>query len=586
MKMKRLCYLMLAASSLTLTGFSTQVIAGGDLPGTSSSAVPQGQLGYVYVDPYKFSPLVAVIDLGGKSISDVKVTVKGKGKKGIDIQYPVGLTQLNTHSGIPVFGLYPDYLNRVEVSYKLAGKPVTEEYKIRTSALPHLHIDGNARTQYEYEPVKVAKGFEDRFYLVDGQVIPPNIRDHWDWIPTQNIIDTNGDVRWHLNSDVIYDRPGGSMSFKQTRDGKLIFGQGLMFELHQGFQVPYYAKYDFIGKPIFKRELPRGFNGFSHEITEMPNGHLLLRVGKRDYVTPDGLKVDTVRDHVIEVDQNGDVVKVWDFNKILDPMRDTVLKSLDMGAVCLNVDVSKAGETKTAEELASEPYGDVAGVGTGRNWLHINSIGYDPADDSIIVSSRHQSAVIKVGRDNKVKWILGTPEGWKGELAAKVLKPVDTKGRALKCDAKGCEGNFDWTWTQHTAWPVPDRGTVTVFDNGDGRGLEQPALPTMKYSRGVEYKVDMGKMTVQQTWEYGKERGYEWYSPITSITEWQADHKTMFMASASAGLLEGDKAPEHWITEVDPKSNEVKVEIKVKTLMKHEPGYRSTVVHPESMFNR
>ncbi|WP_263858399.1 hypothetical protein [Shewanella algae] len=34
MKMKRLCYLMLAASSLTLTGFSTQVIAGGDLPGT------------------------------------------------------------------------------------------------------------------------------------------------------------------------------------------------------------------------------------------------------------------------------------------------------------------------------------------------------------------------------------------------------------------------------------------------------------------------------------------------------------------------------------------------------------------------
>lgn len=586
MKLKKLCYLMLMSSAVSLAGVSTQALAGGDLPGTSSTAVVQGQLGHVYVDPYKFSPLVAVIDLGGKSISDVAVTVKGKGKKGIDIKYPVGKSQLDTHNGIPVFGMYQDHLNLVKVSYMMAGKRVNEEYKIRTSALPHLHIDGADRTQYEYEPLKVAKGFEDRFYLVDGQVIPPNIRDHWDWIPTQNIIDTNGDVRWHMNSDVIYDRPGGSMGFKQTRDGKLVFGQGLMFEMNQGFLTPYYAKYDFIGKPIFKRELPRGFNGFSHEVTEMPNGNLLLRVGKRDYVTPEGLRVDTVRDHVIEVDQNGDVVKVWDFNKILDPMRDTVLKSLDMGAVCLNVDMSKNGQTMTSEQLANEPYGDVAGVGTGRNWLHVNSIGYDPVDDSIIISSRHQSAVIKIGRDDQVKWILGTPEGWKKEFASKVLKPVDAKKNPLKCDAKGCEGDFDWTWTQHTAWPVVDRGTVTVFDNGDGRGLEQPAMPSMKYSRGVEYKVDMKKMTVQQTWEYGKDRGYEWYSPITSITEWQPDHKTMFMASASAGLLEGDKAPEHWITEVDPKTNEIKVEIKVKTLTKHEPGYRSTVVHPEKMFNR
>ncbi|MFC3136674.1 aryl-sulfate sulfotransferase [Shewanella submarina] len=560
--------------------------AGGDLPGTSSSAKAQGQLGFVYVDPYDFSPLVAVIDLGGKTISDVEVSVKGKGKKGIDIDYPVSLTQLNTHNGIPVFGMYPDHLNEIEVSYKLKGKQVKETYKIRTNDIPHQHIDGQDRSQYEYEPVTVAKGFTDRFYLVDGQVITPNIRDKWDWHPTQNIIDTNGDVRWHLSADVIYDRPGGSMSFKQTRDGKLIFGQGLMFDQNPGFVPPYYAKYDFIGKPIFKRDLPRGYIGFSHEVTEMPNGNLLLRVGKQDYITADGLKVDTIRDHVIEVNTNGDVVKVWDFNKILDPLRDDVLLSLDMGAVCLNVDIDSAGKTMSAEELANEPYGDVAGVGTGRNWLHINSIGYDPEDDSIIISSRHQSAVIKIGRDDEVKWIIGTPAGWEGKFADKVLTPVDSKGRKLKCDEKACDGGFDWTWTQHTAWPVAERGTVTVFDNGDGRGLEQPVLPNMKYSRGVEYKVDMDKMTVQQTWEYGKERGYEWYSPITSITEYQPDHKTMFMASASAGLLEGDKAPEHWITEVDPKTNEVKVEIKVKTLMKHEPGYRSTVVHPESMFNQ
>ena len=586
MNVKRLAICILLASGAMLSSVSQPAFAGGDLPGTSSSAVAQGQLGFVYVDPYKFSPLVALIDLGGKQISDVAVVVKGKGDKGIDITYQVGQTQLNTHDGIPIFGLYPDTLNTVDVEYTLAGKHVEETYRIRTSALPQIHIDGQDRSQYEYEVVTVKEGFEDRFYLVDGQVIPPNVRDHWDWHPTQNIIDTNGDVRWHIDASVIYDRPGGSMSFKQTSDGKLIFGQGLMFEQHPGFNAAYYAKYDFIGKPILKRALPRGFIGFSHEITEMPNGHLLLRVGKRDYVTRDGLKVDTVRDHVIEVDANGDVVKVWDFNQILNPLRDTVLKSLDMGAVCLNVDVSQVGKTKSVEQLANEPFGDVAGVGTGRNWLHINSIGYDSNDDSIIISSRHQSAVIKVGRDNKVKWILGTPAGWEGELASKVLTPVDKQNLALSCDDSGCEGEFDWSWTQHTAWPVNERGTVTVFDNGDGRGLKQPFFANDKYSRGVEYRVDMNKMTVEQVWEYGKARGYEWYSPITSITQWQSDHQTMFMASASAGLLEGDKAPEHWITEVDPETNEVKVEIKVKTLTKHEPGYRSTVVHPDRMFNQ
>ena len=32
-----------------------------------------------------------------------------------------------------------------------------------------------------------------------------------------------------------------------------------------------------------------------------------------------------------------------------------------------------------------------------------------PSDDSIIISSRHQSALIKIGRDKQVKWILGSP---------------------------------------------------------------------------------------------------------------------------------------------------------------------------------
>lgn len=52
--------------------------------------------------------------------------------------------------------------------------------------------------------------------------------------------------------------------------------------------------------------------------------------------------------------------------------------------------------------------GDILGVGIGRNWAHVNSVNYDAADDSIILSIRHQSAVVKIGRDKEVKWILSS----------------------------------------------------------------------------------------------------------------------------------------------------------------------------------
>ena len=59
------------------------------------------------------------------------------------------------------------------------------------------------------------------------------------------------------------------------------------------------------------------------------------------------------------------------------------------GAVCLNIDASKAGQTISAAELAemdkSDNFGDVVGVGAGRNWAHVNSVDYDPTDDSIII---------------------------------------------------------------------------------------------------------------------------------------------------------------------------------------------------------
>lgn len=137
--------------------------------------------------------------------------------------------------------------------------------------------------------------------------------------------------------------------------------------------------------------------------------------------------------------------------------------------MCLNIDVDKAGKTMTAEELAkldaSDDFGDILGTGPGRNWAHVNSVDYDPTDDSIIVSSRHQSAIIKIGRDKKVKWIIGSHEGWKKPFADKLLTPVDASGKPIACDKfmNHCENKFDWTWTQHTAWRINENPRRATF---------------------------------------------------------------------------------------------------------------------------
>lgn len=51
----------------------------------------------------------------------LKSQLKAKAKKGIDISYDVSDVKVLQHGGIPVFGLYPDYVNKVEVSYKKRG---------------------------------------------------------------------------------------------------------------------------------------------------------------------------------------------------------------------------------------------------------------------------------------------------------------------------------------------------------------------------------------------------------------------------------------------------------------------------------
>ena len=556
---KLLPSLLAGAMCASLVLVADVSIASGGASGPAVAFRSTGNIGEVIVNPYKIAPLTAVIRNGGYEIHNAVVRVVPK-QGGQEIKYSVSESQLLSHGGVPVFGLYPDYVNTVEVEYDRVFKGKTEHFKdtyqfyTAPVFLRSNGLNSQSHTTFDVTVEKMDPAFKDRLYFINNIIrTPPDASRYvwnnpmggaleWAFGPENAIVDSTGAVRWYLlPNDDMYDpeqpyKAGIMMGFQQTADGGFIFGYGQR-----------YAKYDMLGRELFNRRLPLGYADYSHALDQAQNGHTFLRVSSSDLRRPDNKRVHTVRDLIVEMDADGNVADEFKLWEILDPYRDNVLKALDQGAVCLNIDASQAGHTLSAEDLAkqdsSNNFGDITGVGPGRNWAHVNSVDYDPTDDSIIISSRHQSAIIKIGRDKKVKWILGSPEGWKKGWAEKILTPVDKDGNKIKCEGSVCEGGFDWTWTQHTGWRVDAKSTkdviyVSAFDNGDGRGMEQPAMPSMKYTRGVVYKIDQKKMTVEQVYAVGEDKGYDYYSPVTGLAEYMADKDSFVVYYSTAGLGE------------------------------------------------
>jgi len=561
MKSKAVKYVapVLGAIALAIAAVPQATLAAGGGSGPKSYNA-FGKIGAVMMNPYGVAPLTAVILTGGWNISDVSVAIKPKGQSGVPLNYRVSDNKVRLHGGIPVWGLYPDFVNTVEITYRkhqpggagAKSEQVAESYSIYA---PPVSLMGQGVNQTRVLPQAVVVKAADarvkgNLYLLNhlSPVLPNAAQAVWnnpaggalEW-PYESynwIVDTNGDVRWYMKTDTLRDpmdlrKKGNMMGFFQGRDGALLWGMSQR-----------YMKYDLMGREIFNRPLPRSYSDFSHHAEETPKGTFLLRVASSDFKRKDGKNVHTVRDVIVELDRDGNVVDEWKLMEILDPYRDVNLKAMDQGAVCLNIDADAAGQTMSQEQLEdpNAGFGDITGVGPGRDWAHVNSVNYDASDDSIILSVRNQSATVKIGRDKQVKWILSSPEGWKGDLAKKVLVPVDLKGKKLDCNGSKCSNtSFDWSWVQHTSYKVNEKSKggmlhVSVFDNGDSRGMEQPALPSEKYSRAVEYVVDEKNMTVRQIWEFGKERGFQWYSPITSVVEYQPKTDSMMVYSAVAGM--------------------------------------------------
>lgn len=253
-----------------------------------------------------------------------------------------------------------------------------------------------------------------------------------------------------------------------TWDIKRLNNGNILLSSNRLINPPYYMtglmEMDLLGKVYYEYTLPGGYH---HDVFELENGNFII--------ASDNFENGTVEDYIVEMDRKtGEIVKTIDLTKILPQ---------DEGR---NVNA------------------------TDYDWFHNNSVWYDAATNSLTLSGRHQDAVVNLDYStNEINWIVGSKEGWSKEMQKYFFEPDE---------------NTEFQWSQHAAMILPD-GNLFVFDNGNNRSktAENAVSAENNYSRGVIYQLDKENKMIHQVWQYGKERGSEFYSPYISDVDYFND---------------------------------------------------------------
>ena len=272
--------------------------------------------------------------------------------------------------------------------------------------------------------------------------------------------DINGDVRWYLDQKTSWDN-------SRLKNGHLLISTERLMN------TPYYMtglyEIDLLGKIYKEYTIPGGYH---HDFFEMPNGNLLV---SSDNFTATN---DTVEDYIVEIDrETGEIVKNFDLKKILP-----------------------------TESTGNENY-------SSSDWFHNNSVWYDEDNNIVILSGRHQDAVVGINyTTGALKWIIGDKTNWPESYAKYFLTPIGE--------------DFEWQWSQHAAM-MTSEGNIFLFDNGNNKSKSKESYvsATNSYSRAVIYHIDNSAKTIEQVYQYGKERGNEFYSPYISDVDYiEANH--------------------------------------------------------------
>lgn len=291
--------------------------------------------------------------------------------------------------------------------------------------------------------------------------------------------DLQGNVVWYTNAaGISVDRTlmGGNMMYLQKGP---VAGQSSLREIDLAGNVVVETNVARVSKQLVAAGFRR-IADFNHEVRRIsnpgkPNDGYIVVIGGSDMIstqyqggTPTN-PLDILGDEIIVLDRSLQLSWAWDPFAHLDVSRTAVL-----------------GETCTPSSVC-KPL--TPGFSLANDWLHTNTVQYNPWDENLVLSFRNQDWVIKIryadgAGDGSVIWRLGPG----GDFT------ITTKGTETTADI-----GFPWFSHQHDSefelngMLFGGRRVMTIYDDGNTR---QATFDPNAHSRCQSYAVDETHLTV------------------------------------------------------------------------------------------
>lgn len=410
-----------------------------------SSPPPDAWLGEVTVASEAPGPTPFIAHVGirigrGDLVRSVSYTIVPKAGT---VSRPVSVTYGN------------DYLLRrrlLDVAGRRLDLPVFGLYAgYRNQVSLHFSFaDGSTRTGTTVIDAPVYQEAVPR-YTAPDVITPrqPGILPGYDFILLKNnvttpvVIDTDGNLRW------VGTGSGGTPT-SMFHDGRFLVGSGTAPVLYR-FELDGTSSTVTLSEPAYAN--------FHHDLTPGKVGVL----AEMDTLAGGAKVLETV---LAEIDADGHVLKQWDMAAIF---RAAMIAGGD------------------------DPSGFVR---DDADWFHMNSAIYNPADDSLIVSSRENFVVKLDYGSGRIRWLLGDPNKyWYVRYPSlRTLALTLTSGKAPV--------------GQHAVSIAPD-GNLMLFNNGTASFNQPSGTPpgvNPGFSAASKYAIDEAARTAAEVWTYEHNR--------------------------------------------------------------------------------
>ncbi|MFD0896324.1 aryl-sulfate sulfotransferase [Loigolactobacillus binensis] len=410
---------------------------------------------YVKVNPYNTSPLTALVIFQTDQAAKVTYTVVGK-TANTSITNQVNGGYSTKHQ-VPLVGLYSGN-NTVNLQLTYAdGTTATKTLTIKTTTQLPKYL--------RQTKIKVTKNNKQQMVIGNNKLtfIIRTTKESF-------AIDADGAIRWYSTLYVQHMlqpiHNGHLLLLSKKTQSALVYND----LLETDYLGRVYKEYNFSAKTS-NSDGGNETTVLHHDIIELPNHDLVATAN-------DGS--DYVEDTMIVIShKTGKVTKVIDLKRLLPK------------AMYLKY---KAGSN-----------GDV-------DWFHQNAVYYDKNDQSLMISGRNQDMIMKLDlQTTKIKWIYSGKKKatWPKKYRSLLLTP--TKGTTITGGQHGLNLLGD---VKHD----PTSENILLYDNNINV-TNGNAKTSGKYSQGVQYHIDTKKMTIKQTWAYGKALGAANFTAIIGYTQ-------------------------------------------------------------------